>query len=285
MAAAGKGKEAQAASQEGQQAEQFGPRTKVRAGMLYALEATAVVFGALIIVFQYLINPLFFFVTTGVWGMILLAAGLGLGAVAVFLPPPKVASVSALAKKKNPGIKEIMAGISIGLFITGLILSGYAFQDIFGEEGLRYLITFENILSNIWLIYIMLLAVSFLMYVELTLSSFRFAKIKQYAEMQGLQDLELNSAITGNLVKGIGAGFATLIIIFPILLVLQLVWGDWTPEVIRKSIEFNSIYGLVLLAGAIFGIIAVIYSFIFGWETYQKQIRTFRKEEEEEEGA
>ena len=142
----------------------------------------------------------------------------------------------------------------------------------------------SNPLEITWMVYLLLLCISFLLFIELSLSSFRFAGIKQYAEMQGLDTLEINGAIAGNLGAGIVTGFATIIIIIPIFLLMQVIWGDWTPEIIRKSIEFNSIYGLVIIAGALFGLLGVIYSFLFGWEAYQKQIRSFRKTEEEEVG-
>lgn len=248
---------------------------KIKAGLVYVVGVMAVVFGVLILVFQIMITGL-----EAMMGIILMGIGLGIGAVSVFMPPQKVMTVSEIAERKGPTIKEILFGVSLVMFVIGLVL-----QPPITTKGIDVLIS-GGISSFMSLLFVILIGFSFLMYIEMATMSFRFGRIKQYAELQGLKELELNSAIMGNMGSSMIAGAITMGIIALIFLIMKVIW-DFAPTLVRKSIEFNSIYGLVITSALIFGLIAIIYSFIFGWESYQRTIRAFRRGEvsEEEEEA
>ena len=273
MAAPGKKNEPRQKTEAEKQA--IAPRRgSVNAGTLIVVNILAVVFALVILVMQFIMVP------DSIWSLGLGAVGFIFAALAVFFPLPSVATPDELARRQGDvTLKEIFLLGAIVFFVLAAGMGpvmGQEFiaEDITGSEGLG---TYFGMLSLI-LVY----GVAFLLFIEYAYASLRYSKIKQYAEVQGLDGLELNPVLTSYIGVSFVLAGGAMLVTFLVFIASKAVSMYIPSEALRASIEFNSIYGVTIAASVIFGLIGIIYTFVFGWEGFQKMTKSFEIEEEED---
>lgn len=246
----------------------------IRAGSIIIVNILAAVFALLVVGIQASLTP------DNMWAIVVTALGALIGIIALFIPQSKALNTAEFVVKQNSlSVKDILFVIAIVFFVIGAGLGPVTGTDFIGAD----------FSSGGWSIYLSMLgkilvyALGFFLFIEYSYASNRYSQIKQYAEVQGLEKLELNPVIT-NFV-GVSLVLSIFVVLFSFLVFLAAkgISVAIPSEALKNSIEFNSLYGVTLIAGVIFGLIALVYTFVFGWESFQKITRSFQVEEEEEE--
>ncbi len=114
---------------------------------------------------------------------------------------------------------------------------------------------------------VLIFAVFVVCYIELAHASIRFSQIDDYATSHNLKDFNVGSVVTNYFIWfGILIAVITLFSLF--VLILQIIISgaiqDAAPQ-FRYSLEYNSIYSILISIALVFVPIGIILSFVYGY--------------------
>jgi hypothetical protein len=185
-------------------------------------------------------------------GIILGAIGVGIGVAGVFLGNIKISP-----KRWIPPINVILIIVSVVLILAMPIFGSWEDPDTIGESLWKW----DNMLM------VLIFAVIFLCYIELAHASIRFSQIDMYSITHNLKDFNVNSVINNYFIWfGILMGIVFVISFSVLLLQIGLsgVIRDVAPQ-FGYSLEYNSIYSILISIAIIFVPIGIVMTFIFGF--------------------
>lgn len=185
-------------------------------------------------------------------GIVIGGIGIGIGIAGVFIGNLKVSNIRYL-----PTLNIVFIVISI-IFLF--------LMPVFGNwEDPR---TIGNRLWDVGtMIFFLIFAILMLCYIELAHASIRFSQIDDYATSHNLREFNVNSVITNYFFW-----FAILITLITFIsmavLLLQVALSGYIRDVAPQfgySLEYNSIYSILISIALIFVPIGIILTFVFGF--------------------
>ena len=185
------------------------------------------------------------------WGIIFGGIGLGIGIAGIFIGNLKISN-----RPNMPTLNIILIILSI-IFIFIMPIFG-SWKDP------------RTIGSGLWnlpnLLNVLVFAVLALCYIELAHATARFSEIDNYATEHNLKEFNVSSVIT-NYFLWFAILMAVIVVISMIVLLLQLalspVIKDTAPQ-FGHSLEYNSIYSILISIALVFVPIGIILAFVFG---------------------
>ena len=186
-------------------------------------------------------------------GIIVGVVGLGLGIAGIF-----IGNIQIIKKRRNiPTLNIIFIILSVIFLFAMPILSSWEDPRTIGEE----LWQFDLMLK------VLVFAVFVLCYIELIHASLRFSEIDEYATSHNIKEFNVNSVI-GNYFMWFAILIAIVAAITLLVLLLQIFLSgaiqDAAPQ-FGFSLEYNSIYSILISIAIIFVPIGIILSFVFGF--------------------
>jgi hypothetical protein len=186
-------------------------------------------------------------------GIIVGVVGLGLGIAGIF-----IGNIQITKKRRNiPTLNIIFIILSIIFLFAMPILSSWEDPRTIGEE----LWQFDLMLK------VLVFAVFVLCYIELVHASLRFSEINEYATSHNIKEFNVNSVI-GNYFMWFAILIAIVAAITLLVLLLQIFLSgaiqDAAPQ-FGFSLEYNSIYSILISIAMVFIPIGIILSFVFGF--------------------
>lgn len=181
-------------------------------------------------------------------GIVFGIIGLALGIAGIFIGNIKI------SKKPNiPTLNIILIIVSM-IFLFGMLVLG-------SWEAPR-----EDLWEVTTLLFVLILGIIFLAYIELCHASLRFSEIDEYAISHNIRDFSVGAVIT-NYFMWFGILFVIVFLMSAAVLMLQIVLQDWitgAAPALGNSAEYNSIYSVLISIALIFVPLGIILTFIFG---------------------
>ncbi len=211
----------------------------------------AAVLGILIIIWYILVLS---YEDSPYWliGIIIGVVGLGLGIAGIF-----IGNISISKKENIPTLNIIFLIISIVFLFAMPIFSSWEDPGTIGKSLWDY-----GVMVNI-----LIFALFFLLYIELIHASIRFSEIDDYVVTHNIKDFSVNSVI-GNYFLWF-AILGVIIALFSLLvLLLQVLLSGTVQDVAPQfgfSLEYNSIYSILISLALVFVPIGIVLTFIFGF--------------------
>lgn len=221
------------------------------------VKAAAAILGAIVLIWYivflaYADSPFWLF------GIIFGAIGVGIGVAGIFLGNIKIS-----VKRWVPPVNTLLILVSVILILAMPIFSSWEDPDTIGE-GLWKI---ENMVN------VLIFGILFLCYIELAHASIRFSQIDIYATSHNLKEFNVNSVIT-NYFIWFGILIAIITVISFCVLLLQIGLSGWIRDVAPQfgySLEYNSIYSILISIAIIFVPIGIATAFIFGFFVKSKR--------------
>jgi hypothetical protein len=227
------------------------PMIRLGSQSVIGVKIGAAISGVMILLF-YLIFLINFDSPFWLLGIILGAIGLVFGIMGVFLGNIKVSK----RRKNFPTMNVIFIVLSIILLFAMPVFGSWEDPNTLGSG-----------MKNIaYMAFILAFTIAFLVYIELCHASLRFSDIDDYATSHNLKEFSVGSVITN---YAIWASIL-LVVIFLITLAVLMFHILLSPLIesaappLGNSIEYNSIYSILISIGIIFVPIGIILTFIFG---------------------
>jgi hypothetical protein len=184
-------------------------------------------------------------------GIALGAIGLGIGIAGIFLGNIKVSN-----KRYMPPLNVILIIVSIIFLLIMPIFGSWEDPDTIGKA--------------LWevgnMVMVLIFAIFFLCYVELAHASIRFSQVDEYATSHNLREFSVNSVVN-NYFIWFGILISIITVISLIVLLLQIGLSGTIRDVAPQfgySLEYNSIYSILISIAIIFVPIGIVTSFVYG---------------------
>jgi hypothetical protein len=200
-------------------------------------------------------------------GIIVGAIGLAIGIAGIF-----IGKISISRKKNIPTLNVILIILSIILLFTMPLLGSWEDPSTFGKELWSYIVMFK----------VLIFAIFFLCYIELSHASMRFSEIDEYSTSHNIKDFSVNSVIT-NYFVWFGILVAIICALSLLILLLQIFLSgpiQASAPQFGYSVEYNSIYSILISIALIFVPIGIILSFVFGFK-YKSRRKIIVKSKED----
>jgi hypothetical protein len=191
-------------------------------------------------------------------GLIFGVIGIGLGVAGVFIGNLKISR-----KRYVPTLNIILIIVSI-IFLFMMPLFG-SWEDP------------RTIGGKLWdvgaMIFFLIFAILMLCYIELAHASIRFSQIDDYATSHNLREFNVNSVIA-NYFLWFGILISIITVISLVVLLMQVGLSGFIRDVAPQfgySLEYNSIYSILISIALVFVPIGIILSFVFGYFVKSKR--------------
>jgi len=222
--------------------------------VVIGVKASAAVLGILILIWYIVFLS---YADSPFWKMgisiIVGAIGLAIGIAGIF-----IGNISISRKKNIPTLNIILIIVSIILLFTMPLLGSWEDPSTFGKGLWDYFVMFK----------VLVFAIFFLCYIELSHASMRFSEIDEYATSHNIKDFNVKSVIT-NYFMWFGILMAIICALSLLILLLQIFLSGWIQASAPQfgySVEYNSIYSILISVALIFIPIGIILSFVFGFK-------------------
>jgi hypothetical protein len=124
----------------------------------------------------------------------------------------------------------------------------------------------KSIWDVLYLLKVLVFAIFFFLYIELSHASIRFSEIDDYATTHNIHDFSVGSVIT-NYSMWLGILGVIIFLFSALVLLLQLLLSGWIQSAapaFGNSLEYNSIFSIIISIALIFVPIGIVITFIFG---------------------
>jgi hypothetical protein len=186
------------------------------------------------------------------FGIIFGGIGVGLGIAGVF-----IGNLNISKKRYVPTLNIILIVISIIFLFIMPIFGSWEDPKTIGK----------NLMNIGTMLNFLVFAIVMLCYIELAHASIRFSQIDDYATSHNLREFSVSSVIN-NYFVWFGILIAIIAVISMAVLLLQIglsgIIKDVAPQ-FGYSLEYNSIYSILISIALVFIPIGIILSFVFGF--------------------
>ena len=184
-------------------------------------------------------------------GIVLGLVGVILGVIGIFLGNMRISPI-----KWVPPINILLIIVSIILILAMPIFGSWQDPNTIGESLWK--------IGN--LVNVLIFAILFLCYVELAHASIRFSQIDEYSISHNLKEFNVSSVII-NYAMWIAILMVIIALISACVLLLQVglsvIIRDVAPQ-FGYSLEYNSIYSILISIAIIFVPIGIVTAFVYG---------------------
>jgi hypothetical protein len=227
-----------------------GPMTTGGSSFVLMVKILAAVFAVLILIW-YLITLAYSDSPFWLFGIIIGAVGIGVGIAGIF-----IGNVKVFKKRNMPTLNIILIIVSIILLCAMPVLGSW-------EEP-----TIGKSLSDTGkMVFILIFSLFFLCYIELCHASLRFSEIDDYATSHNIKDFSVKSVIS-NYFLWFGILMTIITLFSAMVLLLQIFISPYIQDTAPQfgfSLEYNSIYNVLISIALIFIPIGIVITFIFGF--------------------
>ena len=227
-----------------------GPMTTGGSTYVLMVKILAAVFAVLILIW-YLITLSYSDSPYWLFGILIGAIGIGVGIAGIF-----IGNIKVFKRRNMPTLNVILIIVSIILLCAMPVLGSWE-EPTIGK----------SLSDTAKMIFILIFALFFLCYIELTHASLRFSEIDEYATSHNIKDFNVKSVIN-NYFMWFGILMVIITLFSAMVLLLQIFISPFVQDTAPQfgfSLEYNSIYNVLISIALIFVPIGIVITFIFGF--------------------